>query len=297
MKPNENNFCGGNFQDWLEVMLYDKCNGKCSWCVEKDGYRPNHFLPIDKLIEKIIETKKQNVILLGGEPTLHPGIGRIIKTLTRSDINVYVTTNGSLLSPKFVTENLTSLKGINISIHDFILKENYKITGIDLDLCKLQSSISLLHLTDTTVRLNCNLIRNHIDSYRNIIAYTNFAKDIKADGVRFAELKNDKENWVNMMDIFDGEFGVNNEPFGLGCVRDVTINDIPVNLRQMCGLQTHMRKTPCNPEQINKQVMYYDGNIYDGWQKKETVSSKEVKKIVSRLKNEKPIPVSQGCQY
>ena len=37
--PNKLNFCGGNFQDWLEVMLTPACNGKCSWCIEKNGYR------------------------------------------------------------------------------------------------------------------------------------------------------------------------------------------------------------------------------------------------------------------
>ena len=29
MKPNKNNFCGGNYEDWLEVKLTGNCNGKC----------------------------------------------------------------------------------------------------------------------------------------------------------------------------------------------------------------------------------------------------------------------------
>ena len=42
---------------------------------------------------------------------------------------------------------------------------------------------------------------------------------------------------------------------------------IPVNVRLMCGLQTKKRPAPINPKQYPKQVLYYDGRIYDGWQK------------------------------
>lgn len=34
----------------------------------------------------------------------------------------------------------------------------------------------------------------------------------------------------------------------------------------MCGLQTIHRPLPINPKQYAKQVLYYDGKIYDGWQ-------------------------------
>ena len=40
IKPNERNSCSGRFADWLEVNLLSKCNAKCAWCVEKDGFHP-----------------------------------------------------------------------------------------------------------------------------------------------------------------------------------------------------------------------------------------------------------------
>jgi hypothetical protein len=43
-QPHPDNFCGGAFQDWVEVMLTEKCNGKCPWCVEKLGWHPEHLL-------------------------------------------------------------------------------------------------------------------------------------------------------------------------------------------------------------------------------------------------------------
>lgn len=55
MLPNKNNFCGGNFSDWIEVMLIDKCNGNCSWCIEKEGYKPKKIVAWQELVDVIIE--------------------------------------------------------------------------------------------------------------------------------------------------------------------------------------------------------------------------------------------------
>lgn len=41
---------------------------------------------------------------------------------------------------------------------------------------------------------------------------------------------------------------------------------MPVNFRQMCGLQTELRPKPDNPLKRFHPVLYYDGNVYDGWQ-------------------------------
>ena len=71
-KPHPENFCGGNYQDWVEVMLTEKCNGKCSWCIEKRGWHPKKHAQPYEIVNAILETGRKNVILLGGEPTLYP---------------------------------------------------------------------------------------------------------------------------------------------------------------------------------------------------------------------------------
>ena len=88
-----------------------------------------------------------------------------------------------------------------------------------------------------------------------------------ADKIRFAELKQDEKEFVDLAKILNYKYGLNDNPFINGCNSDAVINGMPVNFRQMCGLQTSKRKKPENPEQITKQVLYYDGYIYNGWQK------------------------------
>lgn len=283
MKPHCNNFCGGNFQDWLEVMLIDKCNGTCSWCVEKNGFKPDNHVGWEEICAKIIESGKKNIILLGGEPTLYKDIQLIITRLCEHDINVYITTNGSMLSKEYVEKNLVGVKGVNISIHDhklsnnFTLSANQEITGISLSLTKLYGSILALHEFGAKVRINCNCISGHIDNKDDAFSFIFFAQDIGADSVRFAELKIEADKFIDLTEIFGHNYGLNDDPYLKGCWCEATILGMPVNFRQMCGLQTTARPAPENPEQVNKHVLYYDGKFYDGWQtKKENTMVKDI---------------------
>lgn len=284
--PSSKNFCGGNFQDWLEVMLIDKCNGKCSWCIEKNGYHPKRHVTWIKLARLIIDSDKSNIVLLGGEPTLYKDLHKIIGSVrATTNKNVYLTTNGSMLSPKYAKFTLYMLTGINISIHHYNLEKNRQITGILLEKKNLRDTIKELHKNGVSVRLNCNLIKNHTDSEQEIFSYIDFAKDIKADNVRFAELKNDKNSFVDLTNIFPNQYGINVDPFILGCNSDTEINGMPTNFRQMCGLQTDQRPKPTNPKQYSKIVLYYDGIFYNGWQSKKEKTPMTSKQIRQLLKD------------
>lgn len=287
VKPNKKNFCGGNFQDWLEVNLLEKCNGKCSWCVEKHGFHPKEHVDWIEIVEGILKAKKKNVILLGGEPTLHKKLYRIVGYLASEGINVYLTTNGSHLSDKFIF-NFIGMKGINISIHDYDLDKNEHITGIKIE--NLKRSIWMLHGFNIKVRLNCNCIKGHIDSKKQIKKYIEWAKMVGADSVRFAELKFDEENFVDLAKILNHKYGLNDDPFKHGCNNDVVIDRMNVNFRQMCGLQTSARPLPINPEQCKKKVLYYDGKIYDGWQltkKEKNMKPSEITELLLAVKQGK----------
>jgi len=268
--PNPRNFCGGAFDDWIEVNLTDKCNGKCKWCIEKIGIHPKYHAPWEKITEAILSTEGNNIILLGGEPTLYKHLSLVINSLKQVNKKVYITTNGSRINTKFIEMNLNQIDGINISIHHYNLDINKKITGIKLTKNTLTEAIKKLHGYGGKVRLNCNCISGYIDSKEQILNYIDFAKQIGVDSVRFAELKLDNLNFVDLAKVFDYRYGLNDNPYADGCVRDTIINDMQVNFRQMCGLNIAMRCRPKNPQSdAKKRVVYYDGKVYDGWQQQQ----------------------------
>jgi len=300
MIPNPKNSCAGNFSDWLEVHLIDKCNAHCAWCVEKDGYHPKKSADWPRIATQIINHDATNVILLGGEPTLYKYLRPLIRALNNANKKVWITTNGSMLTPEFIENNL---EGINISIHHYDLKLNEKITGVSL------KNLSIGKLKN--VRFNCNCISGAIDSVTKILNYIEFAKQSGADKVRFAELKNDTHKFVDLSKLFEY---LNDDPFTEGCSHDVKINGFDVNFRQMCGLQTPLRPKPVNPQQIIKKVLYYDGLFYDGWQKEKKMEDKELIKILEDVASGKKsvaeaallidrknqptvIESTGGCQY
>lgn len=57
-------------------------------------------------------------------------------------------------------------------------------------------------------------------------------------------------------------------PNTMGCTCWGEIEGLTINFRELCGLQTVMRKQPENPPKIQtKTVLYGDGNFYLGWQR------------------------------
>ena len=282
MKPHPNNFCGGNYQDWAEVMLTPKCNGKCAWCVENGGFKPKDQVPWHVLANKLIESGKKNVILLGGEPTLYEDLELLCEALYRYGLNVYITTNGSNLER--IAGLSPHLEGVNLSIHHFDLKKNAEITGIEITSEELDWFMGLhgLDHDPMTVRFNCTCFKGGIDHFDAFYKYLDWAKRAGANEVRFAEMKGNPDAFVNLAPFFSGIGACSQvrnglriqgdkfEPFRSGCNQTLWWEDIRVSFRFMCGLQTPCRPRPQvghNDQVDTKAVLYYNGQFYDSWQR------------------------------
>lgn len=278
--PHEKNFCGGNFDDWLEVKLTNSCNGKCSWCVEQGGFRPMKDVAWFTLADSILKTDADHIMLLGGEPTLYPNLELLVGELKVHDRKVYMTTNGSLIHRPDVLEALIRLEAVNISIHHYDLDQNREITGVSLKESSLTHAIKTLTSAGVEVRLNCNLIGGYIDGLLEARRFVEFAKRVGASSVRFAELKFDEEAFVDAREVFSMA-DLPEDPFTGGCWHEFELDGMPINLRLMCGLQTSMRPAPVNPQQATKQVMYSDGKVREGWLKMNN-TEREIRQMVKQ---------------
>ncbi len=73
------------------------CNFGCSYCGCKNKYALD-FLPIEAITETLKKLGKEWVlIMLGGEPLLHPNFVEICKIVTKSN-NISIITNLSITS-------------------------------------------------------------------------------------------------------------------------------------------------------------------------------------------------------
>ena len=287
--PHPHNFCGCGFPDWLEVNLTPTCNASCTWCVERKGWHPRHIATWKEIADAAIATGRMNIILLGGEPTLHLDIGRIVERIRMAGRKPWVTTNGSRLSAEWVQTHLRGIEGVNISVHHYDMQRNEQITGITLDEAELREAMVTLCAMGANVRMNCNCIRGQIDTADEMRSYVRWAKVMGADKVRFSELKHADGDFVDLDEVLDHKYGTNDNPFRDGCSSDAVIDGMPVNFRQMCGMQTRRRPCPESPEIVAHPVLYYDGKLYDGWQqRKETdMTTKELVELLENVKSGK----------
>lgn len=85
----------------LTVELTNVCNLHCSYCLRDEDalyHTPANFLPVD-LFQRIIAQARdamqiEQVMFTGGEPTLHPGFGRVIDAVGAEGLKCSFVTNG-----------------------------------------------------------------------------------------------------------------------------------------------------------------------------------------------------------
>ncbi len=86
-----------NVNDYLNLIVTHECNKKCPFCV--DQYRGENLMVSLEHVKKSLDLAKdkniKDVLLIGGEPTLHPHIIEIAKLTKSYGFRVIMTTNYS----------------------------------------------------------------------------------------------------------------------------------------------------------------------------------------------------------
>ena len=106
---------------YVEISPSGTCNQRCSFCaLDYVGYIPRiiETRVIKDCIGQMSHHGVKSVMFAGeGEPLLHKHLSEIINFTRMSNIDVAVTTNGTLMSEGFVTNCLDSITWIKVSIN------------------------------------------------------------------------------------------------------------------------------------------------------------------------------------
>ena len=161
---------------------------------------------------------------------MYPDIVKFL-SLIRKDINIVITTNGSLLTPDLAKAMTPYVKGMNISIHHSTSKRHKELTKISLDSETLYKSI---HAFGTSkIRINCNLVKGYVDSKKEVEAMYVMVQNLGVSKIRFAELQKCPALYVDARSIFTN---VPSDPFKDGCEITIPKKDMEVLLRVTCGI-------------------------------------------------------------
>lgn len=161
----------GRTLNYIRISVTDRCNYRCRYCMPEGGV---DWFPHEKVMryEDIIfltsvlkEMGVKKIRFTGGEPLVRKGFIPFLKDFTKefSDIEVALTTNGSLLSRMAEDISNIRLSGLNISLDTLDpLKFEY-ITRVD-DISRVIDGIRITSsLCSCPIKINTVLIRNFND--------------------------------------------------------------------------------------------------------------------------------------
>ena len=126
-------FAGAAFADTLgrslrdlRISVTDRCNFRCVYCMPRDVFDENYtFLPqssllsfeeITKIARVFVSLGVEKIRLTGGEPLVRRDLERLIAMLSALDVDLTLTTNGSLLAKKAQALKDAGLKRITVSL-------------------------------------------------------------------------------------------------------------------------------------------------------------------------------------
>ena len=101
------------------IEITNVCNLKCKFCPETS--RAKRFMSVEEfrnIISKIHKYTKLVYLHVKGEPLLHDKLDEILKVLEEYNLQVNITTNGTLIKDKIeIIKNSTAVRQINFSVH------------------------------------------------------------------------------------------------------------------------------------------------------------------------------------
>jgi GTP 3',8-cyclase len=110
----------------LRISVTDRCNFRCVYCMPREVFDAEHkFLPhsailtfeeIARLARVFVGMGVKKIRLTGGEPLVRRDLHRLIEQLARLDVDLTLTTNGSLLAKQAQRLKDAGLKRITVSL-------------------------------------------------------------------------------------------------------------------------------------------------------------------------------------
>lgn len=287
----------------IYVEITNVCNLNCSFCPKTS--RVHEFMsPV--LFSKILHENKslthKFVLHLMGEPLLHPQFAELLSIADDEQVNVELTTNGTLLSDSMIEEILKhkSIIHVNFSLHSF---EINSVLTLDEYLYQINMFINKAFLTRPELYMNLRFWSKseHFERIINFFSTSlKFNFDIITGPLQMIEQKKNEIKLINRLYLnFEQEFiwpiKSNERQVAHSKSNQASKHGTCQALRSHIGVLVNGDVVPCCLDSEGKMVL---GNL-----KKTTIScllesSKRVQEMLSGfLSNKLTEEFCQKCNY
>ncbi len=145
----------------LRISLTDRCNFRCVYCMPKETFDKDHtFLPRSSLLsfEEIVRISKifiahgvRKIRLTGGEPLLRKNIEILVeqlaqlKTTDGQNLDITLTTNGSLLAKKAQALKDAGLSRVTVSLDSLDDTTFKRMNDVDFPVADVLHGLEVAH--------------------------------------------------------------------------------------------------------------------------------------------------------
>ena len=140
----------------LRISVTDRCNFRCVYCMPREIFGKDfQFLPraeiltfeeIERLVRIFVSLGVQKIRLTGGEPLVRRDLERLVEKLAKiGDLDLTLTTNGSLLSQKARALATAGLRRVTVSLDSLDDATFKRMNDADFPVAKVLAGIEAAH--------------------------------------------------------------------------------------------------------------------------------------------------------
>lgn len=165
------------------------CNERCRFCPCSENASDTPFLTYSEIcnaIRRAIEEKGvENILLSGGEPTIHPDFFRILKFISGFDVNVSLLTNALMIADECFSDRLFSMidskeLDVTVAFHSHIPEKHDFLTQHAGSFAKSLKGVENMLKHDVRMSIKNNIVNY---TYKGLPDYVKWATDQFDDSV------------------------------------------------------------------------------------------------------------------
>lgn len=266
----------------IYIEITNKCNLSCSFC--KKITRPLKEMSVSEFEDVTAKIKDYtNTICLHvkGEPLLHSNINKILTICDNNDVNVSLTTNGTLLKVKInELTNHKSLSKIHISLNAEVKSLNY--------LDDIFKAVSLFPQDKIIIYRLWAQKENKLDE-KSTKVVEKLKKYYNLSQETVEKIKNYKNTKIDINKYVDKDY-----LFEWPTISDNTTNGFCEGLKSQLAILSDGTVTACC---LDDEGLINLGNIFEE-DLKEILEKAKTKRIIAGFRNNKCVEnLCQSCYY
>jgi cyclic pyranopterin phosphate synthase len=178
----------------LRISVTDRCNFRCVYCMPKEVYGRDHrflerrelltFEEITRVARVFVDAGVRKVRITGGEPLVRRDLERLIAQLGELDVDLTLTTNGSLLPQKAQLLADAGLRRVTVSLDSLDDAQFRALNDVDFPVDRVLEGIDAARAAGLPVKVNAVVKRGANDD--QIVPMAAFFRE-RGETLRFIE--------------------------------------------------------------------------------------------------------------